>query len=106
MKITYCGYGTTPEEACKDLERQLQLDANSGAFVTISEASLVRMLSPRLLNRYAIANILDGKDYHVKFARASMGRIEAKIQLLTTAPINYCAETDEDMIMSPRRMIN
>jgi hypothetical protein len=103
MKVTYRGYGPTPEDACSDLERQLKMDANSGAFVTISDPSLTRVLSPRLLNRYAMANIRDGKDYHVKFSRARLGQIEAKIEFLATAPIDYCAESDEDLLFSPRK---
>lgn len=96
-EMKYTGFGDSPEEACKDLERQLQRDVTSHAFVTISEPNLTRKLSPRGLNRYAIANVLDGKDYRVKFSRGPIGKIQASIELRFVR-----TESEDELIFSPR----
>lgn len=95
-KITYTGYGKTEEEACKDLERQLQLDANSGAFVTISDPPknvIQRVLSPRV----ALANIRDGTPYKVKFS-PRQGTVRATVGFNATSPITSPRGNKEELI--------
>ncbi len=101
--MKYSGCGNTPEEACKDLEGQLRRDSSVHAFVTISDLSLTRKLSPRGLNRYAMANIQDGKDYRIKFTRVPIGKIRASVEFGKDAPICPCVVAEEELVFSPRK---
>lgn len=81
-KVKYIGNGKTPELACKDLESQLQLDVNSNSFVTLNDPNeKVLKLSPRGVNRYALANIGDGMEYKVMFSKKDKDEIKACVIL-------------------------
>lgn len=94
--MNYRGFGETPEKACADLERQLQLDANSGAFVTLEEE---KSFSPR--RRIALANIRDGTPYRVKLSRTGgkEKNVCASVKFNKTSPIVSPRGNAEELIM-------
>ena len=69
---TFAGYSNTPENAIKALEYDLQKKYPS-AFVSLTAPDIkVIALSPRSVNRIALARI-EGKDYQVLFEKDENG---------------------------------
>ena len=72
-RMSFSGYGGTPESACQCLEQDVQ-KVFPGAFVTISDDSMkVIKLSPRSVTRLALVNFGNGHSSEVVFCKDKYG---------------------------------
>jgi hypothetical protein len=72
-RMSFCGYGGTPESACKFLEEDIR-KLFPKAFVTVSDDSLkVVALSPRTVTRMALVSFGNGQSREVVFKKDQYG---------------------------------
>ena len=72
-RMSFSGYGGTPERACKFLEEDVQ-KVFPNAFVTVSDDSLkVVAISPRTVTRMALVNFGNGQVRDVVFKKDRFG---------------------------------